>query len=289
MNLLLHSPSNLVNPLARQRFMGFGTGVSGGVNFVGPLDDYTADLSLACSIARRLLSSYTGNLIRVRRSSDDAESDIGYAVDGSLDTAALDSFVGANSAYITTVYDQVGSNDFSQLVALSQPRIMASGVIDTLDGLPALYSDGSIGMSGSALTGSAMSLYAVAQAYADPGTGQGALLSNFGSSANQDHMPFSDGNVYYGAGSTTRKSCGNPTPSLAAAYLQTCVSAASSWILRLNSAVFYSTGSNSVGFGTPRIGGGATYAGKGWVREWASYAAAHGTTEWSNIEPIFQP
>lgn len=30
MNLLLHSPSNLVNPLARQRFMGFGTGVSGG-------------------------------------------------------------------------------------------------------------------------------------------------------------------------------------------------------------------------------------------------------------------
>jgi|LakMenEpi03Aug12_release.lakeMendotaPanAssembly.Ray.scaffolds.fasta_scaffold440738_1 hypothetical protein len=30
MNLLLHSPSNLVNPLARQRFMGFGTGSSGG-------------------------------------------------------------------------------------------------------------------------------------------------------------------------------------------------------------------------------------------------------------------
>lgn len=30
MNLLLHSPSNIVNPLARQRFMGFGTGSSGG-------------------------------------------------------------------------------------------------------------------------------------------------------------------------------------------------------------------------------------------------------------------
>jgi hypothetical protein len=33
MNLLLHSPSNIVNPLARQRFMGFGTGSSGGADF----------------------------------------------------------------------------------------------------------------------------------------------------------------------------------------------------------------------------------------------------------------
>jgi hypothetical protein len=33
MNLLLHSPSNLVNPLARQRFMGFGTGSLGGGGF----------------------------------------------------------------------------------------------------------------------------------------------------------------------------------------------------------------------------------------------------------------
>lgn len=54
----------------------------------------------------RLLSSdYTGFCIRVRRSSDNAEQDIGF--DGNeLDTSSLLSFCGVNSGYVTTWYNQ---------------------------------------------------------------------------------------------------------------------------------------------------------------------------------------
>ena len=51
--------------------------IGGAAAFVGALDDYTANLSAAWSVARRLLGSYSGALLRVRRSSDDAEEDIG--------------------------------------------------------------------------------------------------------------------------------------------------------------------------------------------------------------------
>lgn len=263
-----------------------------GSGFVGPLDDYTANLAGAWSVARRLLTSYTGSLIRIRRSSDDVEQDIGYASNGGLNTTAITAFVGANSAYVTTVYDQLGTNDFTQATAATQPRIVDSGSLDTLGGEPAFYSV-SDRVVGSALSGAAMTLYGVFQSSADPagaGAGAGALLSAFGSGADQDHFPFTDGNVYYGAGSNSRKSCGNPTPSLADPVLMTCVSASGNWILRLNSAAFYSTASNTVGFGTaPSVGGGPVWPGEGWVKEWVWYQAAHGSTEWANIEPILTP
>ena len=44
---------------------------------------------------RKLQSNYSGSAIRVRRSYDNAESDIGFASNGVLDTAALKSFVDA--------------------------------------------------------------------------------------------------------------------------------------------------------------------------------------------------
>lgn len=98
--------------------------------FTGPLDSLTANLWGAFAF-KRLLSLYTGPLIRVRRSSDNAEQDIGYLTDGSLDTAALASFVGANSAFIVIWYDQAGSaNDLSQATAANQARIVNSGAYD---------------------------------------------------------------------------------------------------------------------------------------------------------------
>ena len=47
----------------------------------------------AWSVARRLNTSYTGALIRIRRSSDNAETDIGYNGSNELDTSAITSFV----------------------------------------------------------------------------------------------------------------------------------------------------------------------------------------------------
>jgi hypothetical protein len=143
MNLLLHSPSNLVNPLARQRFMGFGTGSSGGPSFVGPLDAYSSNLAGAWSVARRLLTSYSGPLIRIRRSSDSAEQDIGADALGNLDTAALASFVGANSAFVRKVYHQNSGSDLAQTTAANQPRIVNAGTVDAIGGVPAMVFDGS--------------------------------------------------------------------------------------------------------------------------------------------------
>jgi hypothetical protein len=96
----------------------------------GVLDPYTTSLWSAGGITR-LLSSYSGSLIRVRRSSDNAEQDIGYAAGGALDTTALASFVGANSAFVTTLYDQTGnSRHWVQATSGLQPRIVNAGVYD---------------------------------------------------------------------------------------------------------------------------------------------------------------
>lgn len=100
-----------------------------------PLDGLQSGLVEAHAVHRRLLSSYGGPLIRVRRDSDNAEEDIGYLLDdGSgvcpLDTAALSAFVSTNSAYIVTVYDEVGSADKTQSNTSLQPRIVNAGVLD---------------------------------------------------------------------------------------------------------------------------------------------------------------
>lgn len=113
----------------------------GAAAFVGALDDYTANLSAAWSVARRLLGSYSGALMRVRRSSDDAEQDIGADSFGLLDEGALQSFMGSDSAYVTTVYHQNGGSDLVQTTAAYQPRIANAGTIDYANS-PAMKFDG---------------------------------------------------------------------------------------------------------------------------------------------------
>lgn len=98
--------------------------------YVGPLNSYTTGLWSAAAV-NRLLTSYTGPLLRVRRSSDNAEQDIGYLVNGALNTTVLASFVGSDSAFVTRWYDQSGAgNDFIQSTAASQPRLVNAGVYD---------------------------------------------------------------------------------------------------------------------------------------------------------------
>lgn len=125
------------------QMMLLGCGSSGaGVSFAGALDAYTANLSAAWSVARRLLASYSGALIRVRRSSDDAEQDINANSLGALNPAALATFIGSDSAYVTKVYHQNGGSDLVQTTPGRQPRIANAGTIDTMGGLPAMKFDG---------------------------------------------------------------------------------------------------------------------------------------------------
>lgn len=94
------------------------------------LTDYP-NAEVAYSV-RKLRAAYLGECLRVRRSSDNTEQDIGF-VNNELDTAALKIFVGANSAYVTKWYNQANADagsDAAQSTSGNQPRIMNSGVID---------------------------------------------------------------------------------------------------------------------------------------------------------------
>jgi len=106
-------------------------------SFVGLLDTYSG--ATAAYSVRRLSSTYTGNLIRVRRSSDNTEQNIGYNSSNVLDTASLLSFVGAGNGFITTWYDQSGNaNNATQSTALNQPQIVSSGSLILVNSKPCL-------------------------------------------------------------------------------------------------------------------------------------------------------
>lgn len=124
----------------------FGVGVgirvggftpSGGVApYVGLLDTYPG--AAAAYSVRLLRSTYTGSAIRVRRSSDNAESDIGFS-SGNLDTSALTSFCGAGNGFVTTWYDQSGnSQNVTQSTAANQPQIVSGGSVLTENGKPSV-------------------------------------------------------------------------------------------------------------------------------------------------------
>lgn len=93
---------------------------------------------------RKLKSSYAGSAIRVRRSSDNTEQNIGFDANGNLDTSSMLSFVGAGNGFVTTWYDQSGNNKNAiQTTASAQPQIVSSGALITLGGRPAISWDGS--------------------------------------------------------------------------------------------------------------------------------------------------
>lgn len=78
--------------------------------------------------ARCTLSAYTGGaLLRLRRDSDDAESDFSHvsASDPELDVAAIAAWAGGAS-YIVSVYDQVSGDTVTQAAQAAQPLFNAS-------------------------------------------------------------------------------------------------------------------------------------------------------------------
>lgn len=91
---------------------------------------------------RKLRGGYNGSCIRVRRSSDNSELNIGF-VNDELDTASLLSFCGANNGFISLWYDQsINSNNATQTTILSQPQIVASGSIINVNTKSAITFDG---------------------------------------------------------------------------------------------------------------------------------------------------
>ena len=97
-------------------------------SFVGLLDTYP-NAAAAYSV-RKLRTAYTGSAIRVRRSSDNAEQNIGFTALGNLDTTSLTTFCSGTNGFVTTWYDQSGnSRNATQSTAGSQPQIVSAGVV----------------------------------------------------------------------------------------------------------------------------------------------------------------
>jgi len=105
------------------------------------LDQYSG--ATAAFSLRKLRDAYTGSAIRVRRSSDNTEQDIGF-VNGELDTASLATFVGANTGSVVTWYDQSGNgNNTTTFETSDTPKIRITGVNQSLNSKVAISFNGS--------------------------------------------------------------------------------------------------------------------------------------------------
>jgi hypothetical protein len=102
------------------------------------LDRYTG---AAAAYSLRSLSKSTTNVVKVRRSSDDAELDFTAS---QVSDGTLANWVGATEdGFVTTWYDQSGNtNNATQATAASQPKIVSSGTLVTENGKAAVLFDG---------------------------------------------------------------------------------------------------------------------------------------------------
>ena len=98
-----------------------------------PLDNVSgANLALGL---RKLNSSYNGNALQLRRSSDNATSDFGF-VGNDLDLASITAWLNGATGYCTILYDQSGNGgDVTQTDPNRQPSFVSGGI----NGNPTLH------------------------------------------------------------------------------------------------------------------------------------------------------
>ena len=106
-------------------------------SFKGILDKFPG--AVAGYSLRQLRAEHTTGVIRVRRSSDNAELDFKEKeiTDGTLTT-----WTGSGDGFVTKWYDQSGSgNDAIQTTASKQPKLVTAGVLNTENGKPLIVPD----------------------------------------------------------------------------------------------------------------------------------------------------
>jgi hypothetical protein len=113
-------------------------GLIGSENITPLLLDAFPNAAAAYSL-RKLREAYTGNAIRVRRSSDNTEQNIGFTALGNLDTSSLTSFCSGTNGFVTTWYDQSGNaRNATQTTAANQPQIVSSGSVINVNSKPSI-------------------------------------------------------------------------------------------------------------------------------------------------------
>ncbi|WP_169303282.1 beta strand repeat-containing protein [Pedobacter cryophilus] len=89
---------------------------------------------------RKLIGSHSGPAVKVRRSIDNVETDIGFTSSGDLDEAALKTFAGTgNDAFVTIWYDQSGNGkNMTQTNTSLQPKILFAGNLKYINSRPTI-------------------------------------------------------------------------------------------------------------------------------------------------------
>jgi hypothetical protein len=179
-------------------------------SFVGLLDTYP-NAAAAYSV-RKLRSAYSGSAIRVRRSSDNAEQDIGFS-GGNLDTTSLTSFCSGTNGFVTTWYDQSGNaRNATQTTATNQPQIVSAGSVLTSKSKPTLKFDGSNDgfTMGNQTVGVSTMIAVVQRNGSAAGSYHPIFTGTNGPQYFQNYVPNSTNisNLYYGSNLDTNQSFG---------------------------------------------------------------------------------
>jgi hypothetical protein len=146
-------------------------------------------------------------------------------------------------------------NHAVQTVLATRPSYKTARINSLSTALNALGKGMNVPNAFGALT-AATRFYVAKAALDPPAAASTSMMCNFGSSGSDDHTPFSDGVVYDGFGSTTRRTVGNLAPSLASPRVFVTVSAAADWRYWVDGgAPVFSTGVNTVGWDpAPNLG-----------------------------------
>jgi lysophospholipase L1-like esterase len=76
---------------------------------------------------QRVIGEYSGPVVRLRRASDGAVQDFGFAADGKLSRSQVLAWAGASRIYVSIWYDQSGNgHDAAQTTLLNQPDLDVS-------------------------------------------------------------------------------------------------------------------------------------------------------------------
>jgi len=219
------------------------------------LDQYSG--AAAAYSLRKLDCDYAGSAIRVRRSSDNTESDIGFTSGGDLDTSALKTFVGTSSSdtgYVAKWYSQINSYDVDQSTAGYQPYIIRGGVIERQNNNVCVFFNGTKRLTRASflhsLSLTSATLFQVTKNVADPPASDpvaGGVIMVGASDNTPSHFPYTDATIYESFGTTVRKAY-NPAPSLTNKNLYCVTSASGDFNAYLNNSNIYTTSSNSVAF-----------------------------------------
>lgn len=102
--------------------------------------DYAPGSYVAYSL-RKVVSAYSGPVVRIRRVSDNVEQDFTAT---QLTDGTLLSFIGSSSAFVTTLYNQTSTSGMNlvQTTQANQPIIAETGTIYTENGKPSMKFDG---------------------------------------------------------------------------------------------------------------------------------------------------